>query len=455
MARIKANPTLNQLVGKIGGQNFIKSTRGNFIRNITQTNKFASTLQSSQRKLTYDLMKEWTFLSQAVKNSWVNASTDYSYINKKGSTVQRTGFHTFQFINQNRNILGLNSTIVPPTYEAVTTPIITGVSSGVNDLTIKTTQLGLNQTYALYANPYIGRSCAMQYGLGYYCGNISRTQLENGINIIPLIKSIYLLRNGSHMIGYYLKAIITANGNADQFPNLYQNTVVTINLDLQLSSYFPFDTDFNDVINGVTSTPQGTTALTTGLINGAINIPSTINNYLIFENTPLWNWRVPEINTPKSFCVWFKKSSTATACIFSNANTTSGGNFGQISILARASNITLFFWQRISVPRIQIDIGSNASDGNWHFLGVYYKNASDFYVQYDNLSTTTGTVLGTYVEIGNVQYEWWAGRYRNSASSANEVDICEFAFFNQKLSPTEFETIRQANLNGLTILDIT
>lgn len=228
MARIKKNPALKNLSAKIGGQSIARTQRGNYVRNITQTNTSPTLKQSLQRFTTAHLTTLYSSISAQDKSKWASASLDYKKINRKGILVTRNGFETYLFINQNLLLVDEMIRSTPPQFKQVEQPDINIKSILINELEISTAVKNFPQTYLIFGQPYMGRGETMNFGKGLIIGKITQAQLENKINILPLVKTSFPGIIGNMTIGFYLSAIITNNGNREQFPEMYQAYVLNI-----------------------------------------------------------------------------------------------------------------------------------------------------------------------------------------------------------------------------------
>lgn len=252
MALIKLGAFITALSGKIGGQSISNRAQQTTIRNIVHTNKTATPKQSVQRFQTAHISNRFIFLSALQKSAWNAAAVDYEYVNRIGDTVNRNGFGTFSFLNQNLYLIGEPIKNSPPLYAAAVNPTIVIDNYGLSTLDISAADADADYTYVLFAAANMSAGASAQNGIMRFCGPISAADLLAGINIIPQIETVFDVLTFPNNIGFRIDAINTSTGNRAADAQLFTVEVVStpvINYDPDYQAILDYA-----VLNGI-STP--------------------------------------------------------------------------------------------------------------------------------------------------------------------------------------------------------
>lgn len=456
MARIKQNPLIPNLSGVIGGQSIARTQRTNYVRNITQTNTSPTVKQSKQRVTTAFISQSYKALSAANKLLWENASSSYLKENRKGEVKDRNGFETFSFLNQNNLLLGLSIAVQPPTFQAVFTPTVLIDSGTVNKLIINSAVTGYQQQYLIFANPYLGIGETMNFGKGLIVGKITQLQLEANIDILPFIKSTFGELNSTMTIGFYLSAIVNSNGNRDQFPNMYVTPVTSITdgLGLDVFTYFPYTTNANDYFGNNNPDYNGASIGTSGIISGSVDITTTGTSYITLPSNNQLNFNTGSGTTPFTICMWVKSPALNGNVIIDKTQHSGPLRIAGYLLMGYAGKWNSNYGANNPTAWSPQVIGSTLVNNTQTFiamgylgLGKYFLIIDTTYYEESNLyvPNTGFTPDAIKFHIGKAN---WTGQRKFSGS------ISELTFINSAITTTQAETIRQANLNGQTIIDI-
>ena len=143
--------------GSIGGTTFSRNRGGAYSRNRTIPTDPATAAQIAQRARFATISASWATLTDAQRNTWQQAVSEYVYTDVFGKAHVYSPFVLFQQCNLNLLLIGstMITEAVPPqekiNYEGLT---ITATSV-VQDIVINTgiSQAGPNQATAYYATP--------------------------------------------------------------------------------------------------------------------------------------------------------------------------------------------------------------------------------------------------------------------------------------------------------------
>lgn len=120
MALIKWGALVTDGRGKIGGQVLSRGRSGAILRNkVTPVNP-RSAAQVTARNILTSLSQGWSGLTQAQRDQWNNAVTNFQKTNIFGDLVSPTGKNLHTALNTNLTIIGQSTIDVPPEVAAVT-----------------------------------------------------------------------------------------------------------------------------------------------------------------------------------------------------------------------------------------------------------------------------------------------------------------------------------------------
>lgn len=124
MARIKLSEVVTDIRGKVGGTVFQKTRYGHMLRTIPRGRNKQSFYQQCNRSKFQFIVRSWRTLTEAQKEAWNNAVSDWTFENVFGDTVTPTGSLLFNRLNLNVMNVGQSLltdvpavTVVPETPE--------------------------------------------------------------------------------------------------------------------------------------------------------------------------------------------------------------------------------------------------------------------------------------------------------------------------------------------------
>lgn len=110
MAKFTPGAIISEIRGTIASTTFSKNASGAIIRNrVTPINR-NTTAQSNQRQIFANISSSWRGLTQAQRDSWIEATPDFPYQDSLGQTKFLTGAQLFQKLNL--NIIQLGGTMI-------------------------------------------------------------------------------------------------------------------------------------------------------------------------------------------------------------------------------------------------------------------------------------------------------------------------------------------------------
>lgn len=115
MALIKLGAIITAISGKVGGQTFVKSSRGNALRNNGVLVNKSTVRQIAVRLRCATTSRLWRTLTSAEKGTFTGGVLDYPYTNRLGEVAYYSGFNLFQLLtNQTLAYDNSYNTSLPP-----------------------------------------------------------------------------------------------------------------------------------------------------------------------------------------------------------------------------------------------------------------------------------------------------------------------------------------------------
>lgn len=138
MALIKLGALVTRISGKVGGQSFGTGPAGSYIKNTGTPRKSITLSQHSKMSQMATTAQKWRKLTQAQRDVFINASPDYTYLNRVGETKNYSGYaiYTQQVNNLRQTAGGIGPSQIPvplprQSFVPLTSPSITGVLSSL------------------------------------------------------------------------------------------------------------------------------------------------------------------------------------------------------------------------------------------------------------------------------------------------------------------------------------
>ena len=213
MAIIKLGGLITAMSGKIGGQSISNRVKETTVRNIVHTNKSATVKQSIQRFKTAAISNSYGQLNATQRNNWVKTSENYFYINGVGDTIQRSGYSTFLFCNQNRILINQSLRVSPAKFVAIGSLDVDIVYIEPKVLVIQGLLAVTTNSYVLFAHSTT-MSVANPNAVNLLnCGLLSYSDLQNGVDIAPIIESATGIDITGALVTFQVVPIHTTSGN--------------------------------------------------------------------------------------------------------------------------------------------------------------------------------------------------------------------------------------------------
>lgn len=142
---------------KIGGQVASKNRGGSYLRTkVTPTNP-QTAAQSNVRSAFTSLSQIWRTLTQAQRNAWNAAVTDWQRTDIFGDIKSPSGFNLYMRLNQNLLLIGEAMIDVPPLAEGVANPGVVSVTAAAGtpalSIVFAETPVQANTTMVVEATP--------------------------------------------------------------------------------------------------------------------------------------------------------------------------------------------------------------------------------------------------------------------------------------------------------------
>lgn len=115
--------------GKVGGHVVSKNRAGSYVRTkVTPVNPQTSAQLGVRNRLT-GFSQNWSGLTQAQRDAWNGAVSDYARTDIFGDLRNPTGFNLFQRLNNNLSIAGIAQINTPPLPQTVGTVVATSLTA--------------------------------------------------------------------------------------------------------------------------------------------------------------------------------------------------------------------------------------------------------------------------------------------------------------------------------------
>lgn len=105
--------------GKVGGHVMSKNRSGNYMRTKVTPSNPNTSFQASVRSILTGLSQGWRGLTQAARDSWNNAVSDYSGTDIFGDIKNPSGINLYVKLNANLSEVGASTIGLPPLPESV------------------------------------------------------------------------------------------------------------------------------------------------------------------------------------------------------------------------------------------------------------------------------------------------------------------------------------------------
>ena len=117
--------------GKIGGHVASKNRGGSYIRTKVTPANAQTTFQNGVRNLFTSLSQAWRGLTQAQRDAWNAAVSDFSRTDIFGDIRNPSGINLFQRLNNVLNSIGEATILIPPLPSAVENVVATSLTAAV------------------------------------------------------------------------------------------------------------------------------------------------------------------------------------------------------------------------------------------------------------------------------------------------------------------------------------
>jgi hypothetical protein len=153
MALFTPGAIISEISGKIAATVFSRNRGGAIIRNRRTPINRRSVLQTVRRQALGNLASGWRGLTQAQRDSWNSATSNFPYQNALGQTKFLSGEQLYVQLNSNLNLLGLALiTTAPPSFAFATFVIsMTATDAPTLSVVFSPTPMTADNYLAVYA----------------------------------------------------------------------------------------------------------------------------------------------------------------------------------------------------------------------------------------------------------------------------------------------------------------
>jgi len=454
MALLKLGGIITEMSGKLGGQSISQTRNGVTIRNIGQGPKMPSSKQSQQRFITAGIANSWQHLTQPQRQTFIDGSVDYKYVNQVGEEITRNGFQTYCFINQNLTVSDSINLKSAPIFIPINPPVIQNKSLNDSEFVIQADNVEVAYSYVVY--------CSINYSLGNktFTGipieiiQIDSAQLQLGFDLVPRILNTFTTEGRRFKAVIQVVAINAATGNRDLTPQTIVQQIEFSGLDLPLISYYDFIDNADDYFglnNGVLSMAS---VSTNGIINSALNLSNFNESYCNYGNDPSLNFASLIPFKPFTICFWVNISALNAIPVPVHRSSNNGRDVSYLITINNAGVSSFVVYDGTFVNSIRANNNSQPALNTWHFVCAIATSATDLKLIIDTDNTSTFQAVGAFTQIRSSLYDVKNSDFPVPDSRAFAGKISEQIFINTNIDYDTAMIIRTANLNGQTIIDI-
>lgn len=227
MAKIKFGMMMTDARGKLGGQVFSKNRGGAYVRTKVTPSNPQTADQVAQRALLSSASQAWRGLTEAQRESWNGAVSNYASTNVFGDIINPTGAQLHTKLNINVSLAGGTAITTPPLPVGITSPAGLSISTDAStpELLVNWTSgaVPANQVMVVEATP---------------CVSVGRYNVNNRFRVIDTlaaatttgedVSAAYVAKFGSMVAGQKLfvrvKFINKVTGEVSQ--SLVTETIV-------------------------------------------------------------------------------------------------------------------------------------------------------------------------------------------------------------------------------------
>lgn len=452
--KMKLSPLIPAASGKIGGHSISNTRNGIVMKTIKQPRRQASHLQSVQRFVTADITNKWQFLTPGQHAAWNHTASNYPYINNLGEPATRNGFQTFCFLNQNRRILDLDLLQDPPIFESIQKPFIFREPSADDFLILKGLNLKSRYLYAVYVQIHYSVGSSTHEQTPLIVAVLTDTQLTAGYDLVPAIKSTYATGTRIFRVNVETVAIDKTSGNRDMTPRNFAVTIPSLSLNFDILSYYPFTANADDHFNINNGTSQNVTFSSGGFVNGQAIFPDGYVNFINLGNDPSLNFVKDGVTGPYTIICWYKRTSNNSPYIFTKLHPIEARPEQQLFTQHQNTYFRTLCFSGPPAQRSSLSPRSISNLNEWIFLAWVYESELRRHICINETFSTVNGGQGGYVGQGVFDNNFLIGKHPTVNSNTLQGAVSEFTLVNGALSYEDLITIKNANENGLTILDL-
>lgn len=140
MAKIKFSALVSDIRNSLNGSTFARNRGGNYFRNKTSPVNRQTPAQMALRNAFGSISQAWQGLSEAQRQTWNDAVSDYAYTDQFGDSRQLSGAQLHQQLNQNLAVVGAamitTAPIKTPVFQLASASVLTSAATQDMDLTL-------------------------------------------------------------------------------------------------------------------------------------------------------------------------------------------------------------------------------------------------------------------------------------------------------------------------------
>jgi len=454
MALIKPTLAGSELFGQIGGQNISLTKNGSVIRNTTYSNNAGTTSQTKARLQMASIANKWQFLTPANKALWASTATNYQYKDSAGTTKTRNAYQTFCFCNRNLLEIGKTQLTTPASYVGVTVPIISNNSTNKKEFIIQNSAPDANAEYLIYAQVHNSVGAISFTPTFVKVATITNADFSAGYDVFDDIINNATVPNFECSVTLGIYAVNVNNGNRTTEVVTINQIINPFGLGLNILSYYQFINNGNDYFNINNATTATASFSQNGIIDYSSDYSGLPSTYLFVPNSSSFDFGGVGYSGPFTVCGWFNTNQIKIAILLQKVAQFGFPKGFSWELYLVGNGIRLVLYSGSFPNRARVDAVLPLSINTNYFFAFRYTSPNDVKLFLNTSSSTVlipvGTYLGTAISNAGILF----GRHFSVNPYAFNGKLSEVTIFNGALTDAEIESIRVANLNGQTILDI-
>lgn len=454
MAKIKPTVPGETLFGKVNGQSVQLTRDGSVIKNIGYPRLSPTPKQSVQRQKFASLTNRYQFLTPANKSKWLTTSSNYTWTDSAGNVRTRNAVQTYNFCNQNLLLLDLPILEDPKPYADIVQAGITKEPSSEYNFIIKGANTKAEQNYLVYAMVHNSLGAISLQQRPLLVTNLAYDVLGSGVDIGPALKNTFPKVDFTINITVKVIAVNNINGNRDLVGETVYGNFSFYGLSLDILSYYPFNSNANDYFGINNGTLINSASLTSGVVSGGVDLTFSALSAFVVPDSISTRFSNGIVNTPFTIFFWVKANNINGSVFVNKRGYNVSSSLAQYQTQVGSDSSAFILFGNTLQRQYRSEPNHSFIDDTWHCVAFSTNGIDEVLTFIDDSFYNVGEIRGGYTQMTPTSGDTLFGRAGWTDTRSLDGVMSEITFFNQQINSQQFQAIRQANLNGQTILDI-